>query len=66
MEAKDLDERKSRLDVCKEAVRQFIHGRTNDRIGMVIFAGESFTQCPLTLDYGVLLTLLDNIETAHH
>ena len=63
MEAKDLDEKKSRLDVCKEAVRLFIQGRTNDRIGMVIFAGESFTQCPLTLDYGVLLTLLDNIET---
>ncbi|OGG54312.1 MAG: aerotolerance regulator BatA [Candidatus Handelsmanbacteria bacterium RIFCSPLOWO2_12_FULL_64_10] len=63
MEAKDLDSYKNRLDVCKEAVAQFIQGRSNDRIGMVIFAGESFTQCPLTLDYGVLLTLLDNVRT---
>ena len=63
MEAKDLDSRKTRLDVCKEAVAQFIKGRNNDRIGMVIFAGESFTQCPLTLDYGVLLTLLNSVQT---
>ena len=63
MEAKDLDSRMSRLEVCKEAVAQFIKGRENDRIGMVIFAGESFTQAPLTLDYGVLLTVLDNVRT---
>ncbi len=63
MEAKDLDSRKNRLEVCKEAVAQFIQGRENDRIGMVIFSGESFTQCPLTLDYGVLLTLLDHVST---
>ncbi|MSS72634.1 MAG: VWA domain-containing protein [Candidatus Latescibacteria bacterium] len=63
MEAKDLDSRKNRLEVCKEAAAQFIKGRSNDRIGMVIFSGESFTQCPLTLDYGVLLTLLDQVRT---
>ena len=43
---------------------EFIEGRTNDRIGLVIFAGESFTQCPLTLDYGVLTTLIDQMEVA--
>ena len=63
MEAKDLDEnRKIRLEVCKEVVADFIKTRSNDRIGMVVFAGESFTQCPLTLDYGVLLNFLRYVQ----
>jgi Ca-activated chloride channel family protein len=54
----------NRLVAAKSVARQFINSRSNDRIGMVVFAGESFTQCPLTLDYGVLLTLLEQIKPA--
>jgi len=53
---------KNRLAVAKEVVADFITGRTSDRIGMVVFAADSFTQCPLTLDYNVLLELLDSVE----
>jgi len=53
---------KNRLAVAKEVVADFITGRTSDRIGMVVFAADSFTQCPLTLDYSVLLELLDSVE----
>jgi Ca-activated chloride channel family protein len=55
---------KNRLEAAKKVAEEFIQGRQNDRIGMVVFAGESFTQCPLTLDYGVLLTLLSAIKVA--
>jgi len=54
----------NRLQAAKLVARDFIQGRKNDRLGMVVFAGESFTQCPLTLDYGVLITLLDEIQVA--
>ena len=65
MEAKDLaNQRKTRLDVCKEVVAQFAQGRANDRLGLVIFAGESYTQCPLTLDYDVFLSFLEGTEIA--
>jgi len=53
---------KTRLDVAKEVTAEFIEGRRTDRIGMVVYAGKSFTRCPLTLDYGVLLDFLDDIE----
>jgi len=56
------DERHNRLEVVKNVVSDFIMGRTNDRIGMVVFGEEAFTQCPLTLDYGVLLNFLDQVE----
>ena len=55
---------KNRLEAAKVVAEEFINGRQNDRIGLVIFAGESFTQCPLTLDYGVLMTLLRDIDVA--
>lgn len=65
MELNDLDQgQKSRLQVAKEVVADFIRGRESDRIGMVIFAAESFTQCPLTLDYDVLLEFLDGVQIA--
>ena len=65
MEAKDLaDQRKTRLEVCKEVVAQFAQGRANDRLGLVVFAAEAYTQCPLTLDYGVFLNFLDGVEIA--
>lgn len=52
----------NRLHVAKEVATQFVEGRRNDRIGMVVFAARSLTQCPLTLDYGVLLSLLEEID----
>jgi len=64
MQARDLGSA-SRLAVAKEVVARFIAGRDTDRIGMVVFAAESFTQCPLTLDYDVLLQFLDEIDIAH-
>ncbi len=54
----------NRLEAAKQVAQEFVEGRTNDRLGLVIFAGESFTQCPLTLDYGVLLTLLQEQKVA--
>lgn len=62
MKAEDLARHKNRLDVTKEVAANFINGRQNDRIGMVVFAGKSFTQCPLTLDYGILLNFLNEIH----
>jgi Ca-activated chloride channel family protein len=61
MKAEDFQPR-NRLAVAKEVVADFIRGRTTDRIGMVVFAADSFTQCPLTLDYNVLLGLLESVE----
>lgn len=52
----------NRLQAAKEVIEEFIKSRRNDRIGLVVFARHSFTQCPLTLDYGVLLDLLKKIE----
>lgn len=63
MEVKDLGPA-SRLSVAKEVVADFIAGRQTDRIGMVVFAAEAYTQCPLTLDYDVLLSFLDDIRIA--
>lgn len=63
MEVKDLGPT-SRLTVAKEVVADFIAGRQTDRIGMVVFAAEAYTQCPLTLDYDVVLSFLDDIRIA--
>ena len=52
----------NRLEAAKLVAADFIEGRTNDRIGMVVLAAKSFTQCPLTLDYGILLNFLQEIE----
>ncbi len=56
------DQRRDRLEVAKEVITPFIRERRGDRIGMVVFAGRAYTQCPLTVDYGVLLDLLDRVE----
>jgi Ca-activated chloride channel family protein len=53
---------KNRLEVAKIVAKDFVQGRKNDRIGMVVFARESYTQCPLTLDYGVLLNFIDDVR----
>jgi len=52
-----------RLEAAKELAKEFISERDNDRIGLVVFAGEAFTQCPVTIDHKVLLHLLDEIKT---
>ncbi len=52
----------SRLDVLKSVVSQFIKRRTGDRLGLLVFGAEIFTQCPLTLDQTLLLQYLDTLE----
>lgn len=52
----------TRLDAAKKVAAEFINDRPNDRIGLVIFGGESFTQCPLTTDHRVLLNLLNEVK----
>jgi Ca-activated chloride channel homolog len=54
---------KDRITVAKEVLKSFIASRQNDRIGLVVFAGEAYTQCPLTLDYKVLDSLLEQVRT---
>lgn len=51
-----------RLQAAKKVASEFVTDRKNDNIGLVVFAGESFTQCPLTTDHKVLLNLLNEIE----
>jgi Ca-activated chloride channel family protein len=62
MQAMDLDYRKrNRLDVAKEITDDFIKKRITDRVGLVVFAGDAYTQCPMTLDHDVLLDILKGI-----
>lgn len=60
MLAEDL--KPNRLEAAKDVAASFINGRPNDNIGLVVFAAESFTQCPLTTDHGVLLNLFKDIQ----
>lgn len=53
----------NRLEAAKEVAARFVQGRPTDRMGLVIFAGEPFTQCPLTSDQGVLLSQIYNIRS---
>jgi Ca-activated chloride channel family protein len=53
---------KNRIEAAKLVAEQFISGRQSDRIGMVVFSARSFTQCPLTLDYGVLINFLKKVD----
>lgn len=53
----------NRIEAAKSVAQDFISGRINDRIGLVIFAGESFTQCPLTVDYAVLKNLIKKVKS---
>ena len=56
MLAEDL--KPNRLEAAKEVAAEFVNGRPNDNIGITLFAGESFTQCPLTVDHAVLLNFI--------
>ncbi len=60
MLAEDL--RPSRLEAAKSVASDFVAGRTSDRIGLVAFAGQAYTQAPLTFDYDVVLTLLGALQ----
>lgn len=57
-----MDFQPNRLEAAKEVAIEFIKGRPNDRMGLVIFAAESFTQCPLTLDHNVLTNLFRDVR----
>ena len=61
MQAEDFKPH-NRLYVAKEEIKKFVSKRVNDRIGLVVFARFSFTQCPLTTDYGVLLQFIDQVD----
>ncbi|MCD8165890.1 MAG: VWA domain-containing protein [Bacteroides sp.] len=56
------DLKPNRLEAAKDVASRFINGRPNDNIGITLFAGESFTQCPLTVDHSVLLNLMQSIQ----
>ncbi len=58
-----LDFKPNRLEVAKKVAAEFINDRPNDRIGIVAFAGESFTVCPLTTDHKTLINLLNKLKT---
>jgi Ca-activated chloride channel family protein len=60
MLAEDL--KPNRLDAAKSVATEFILSRPNDNIGLVVFSGESFTQCPLTTDHAVLVNLFNGIN----
>ncbi len=60
MLAEDL--RPNRIEAAKQVAIEFINGRPNDNIGLTLFAGEAFTQCPMTTDHAVLLNLLNGMR----
>ncbi|MBQ9212728.1 MAG: VWA domain-containing protein [Bacteroidales bacterium] len=60
MEACDF--KPNRLEAAKNVASEFIQARENDRMGIVLFAGESFTQCPLTSDHSTLVNLMSQIK----
>lgn len=52
----------TRLEAAKKVAAEFVNDRKNDKIGLVVFGGESFTQCPLTTDHRILLNLLNEVK----
>ena len=60
---KAVDFKPNRLEAAKDVAKKFVAGRPDDNIGLVIFAGESFTQCPLTTDHAVLTNLFQDVTT---
>lgn len=61
MNIEDLAER-SRLEIAKETMKSFVQKRSNDRIGFVAFSGEPITLAPPTLDYGIVLQAIHDVE----
>ena len=65
MEAEDFhlgSRAANRLEVAKEVVARFVDGRTDDRVGLVVFGEEAFTQVPLTLDHDALVDFLRQVQ----
>lgn len=56
----------SRMEAAKEVAEEFVRSRPVDRIGLVIFSGESFTQCPITTDRNALIAQIQNLESRKH
>jgi len=61
MQAEDFQPR-NRFTVAREVLEKFVEGTEGDRLALVVFAAKAFTQCPLTLDYGMLEQLLEQVE----
>jgi Ca-activated chloride channel family protein len=59
---KAMDFQPNRLSACKKVAKEFIEGRLTDRIGLVVYAGEAYTQCPLTTDHQTLLGMIDKVK----
>jgi len=57
------DFKPNRIEAGKKVALDFIEGRENDRVGLVIFSGESFTQCPITTDHAVIKNLFKSVTT---
>lgn len=53
----------NRLEASKNIAMQFISGRENDKMGLVVFSGEAFTQCPLTVDHAVLMNYFKEVKS---
>ncbi len=60
MQAEDL--KPNRLEAAKEVIRKFVSGLSGDRVGLVVFAGTSFMQCPLTTDYEIIKSFVNQID----
>lgn len=60
MLARDLQP--NRMEAAKSVAAEFVASRPNDNIGLVVFAGESYTQCPLTTDHAMLINLLNSVQ----
>ena len=56
----------NRIESAKTVIKSFINGLVYDRVGLIVFAGESYTKVPLTLDYGVLLSSVDEVKVSHY
>lgn len=56
----------SRMEAAKEVAEEFVRSRPVDRIGLVIFSGESFTQCPITNDHSTLLAQIEGLESRRY
>jgi len=57
-----MDFKPDRIGACKDIAIQFVAGRPSDRMGIVVFAGESYTQCPLTTDRATLINMIKEIQ----
>ena len=57
-----MDLKPNRLEASKDVAKEFVAGRQHDNIGLTIFAGESFTQCPLTIDHNALSNMISAVD----